>query len=265
MYPSIIIFDNLVINTYSLFFILAWIVGGYFFYSEFRRMGWNLEQMLFVMAGCIFGALIGSYFFNVFFAGFEEVPQRIASFDFGGKSVLGGIAGGFIGVEIAKKRIGYTKSTGDAFAIAIPIGHAVGRIGCLLGGCCFGTVCELPWGIEYPLASQVYLSQLTQGLIVENATAPLPVHPTPIYEIIFNIILFIYLWNKRGSYQVSGSSFRLYLAAYGAFRFFEEFVRGDSAFPTGGILKAPQVLLLIAVIYFGRKYYKNEFPSSKTI
>ena len=181
MYPILYQSESLVIDSYSVFFLLAWIIGGVFFYREFRRMGWALEQMLFIMVGAIVGAVIGSYIFNVFFAGFEEVPARIRAFDFAGKTVLGGIAGGFMGVELAKKKIGYPHSTGDAFAVAIPIGHAIGRIGCLLGGCCFGTPCTLPWGITYPEGSIAHLTQMVTDVIPETATMSLAVHPAPVY------------------------------------------------------------------------------------
>ena len=60
---------------------------GVFFYREFRRIGWELEQMLFIMVGAIVGSVIGSYILNVFFAGFEEVPARICAFNFAGKKV----------------------------------------------------------------------------------------------------------------------------------------------------------------------------------
>ena len=227
-------------------------------------MDWELEQMLFVMIGAIIGAVIGSYFFNVFFAGFEEVPHRIRAFDFAGNTVLGGIAGGFIGVELVKKQIGYPHSTGDAFALAIPIGHAIGRIGCLLGGCCFGTPCDLPWGIIYPEGSIAHLTQVMQGMIAETSSQSLAVHPTPVYEILFNLILFWYLFSKRDFYKIRGSSFRLYLFAYATFRFLEEFFRGDSPFPESGFLKAPQLLLLMAAVYFGWRFYQNELKTSQS-
>jgi len=117
----------------------------------------------------------------------------------------------------------------------------------------------LPWAITYPEGSMAHLTQMVTGVIPETAITSLAVHPAPVYEIIFNLALFGYLWQKRGTYKVRGSSFRLYLAAYGLFRFFEEFVRGDSPFPADGFLKAPQWLLLIAVAYFGWRYYQNEF------
>mgnify|MGYP002725501286 FL=1 len=263
MYPILYRSDSIIIDSYSVFFLLAWIVGGVVFYREFRRMDWELEEMLFVMAGCIIGAVFGSYLFNVFFAGWEDIPQQVRMFDFAGKTVLGGIAGGFIGVEITKKKIGYPHSTGDAFALAIPLAHAIGRVGCYLGGCCFGTECSLPWAVIYPEGSVAHLTQLTLGMIPETSTSSLPVHPAPIYEIIFNLGLFAYFWMKRDSFKVRGSMFRLYLVLYGGFRLLEEFVRGDSPIPDAGFMKPVQWLLLIAVLYFARVFYNNELKPAK--
>jgi len=69
MHPILYQSDTLIIDSYSVFFLLAWMVGGVVFYREFRRMGWELEQMLFVMVGAIVGAVIGSYIFNEIYLG----------------------------------------------------------------------------------------------------------------------------------------------------------------------------------------------------
>ena len=262
MHPILFEAGSVSVDSYSFFFTLAWIVGGVVYYREFRRLGWALEEMLMVMGGCIIGAVFGSYLFNAFFLGWEEVPKIISAFEFGGKTVLGAIAGGFLGVEIAKKKIGYPHSTGDAFALAIPLGHAIGRVGCLLGGCCYGTVCDLPWAISYPEGSLLHVIHVSDGLIPETAIASLAVHPTPVYEIIFNLGLFAFFYTKRGTYKVRGSMFRLYLAAYGLFRLLEEFIRGDSL-PAETVIFTPvQILLLVAVIYFGRQFYNNELKNN---
>jgi len=258
MHPIFYQSDTIVIDSYSVFFILAWVVGGVVFYREFRRMNWELEQMLFIMAGCVFGAIIGSYIFNFIFITGEDTYEKIRLLDFTRKTVIGGITGGFIGVELTKKKIGYPHSTGDAFALAIPLGHAIGRIGCFMGGCCFGTECNLPWAVTYPEGSVVHLTQLIHGMVPETATASVPVHPTQIYEIIFNLGLFTFFWIKRDSFKVSGSMFRLYLCMYGGFRLVEEFIRGDSIVPEAGIIKPVQWLLIPVVLYFGWIFYKNE-------
>ena len=56
--------------------------------------------------------------------------------------MLGALLGGYAGVEIAKKAIGYSAPTGDWFAIVAPVGIALGRVGCLRHGCCTGVVCS---------------------------------------------------------------------------------------------------------------------------
>ena len=100
MHPILFETESIVVDSYSFFFTLAWIVGAVVYYREFRRLGWALEEMLMVMGGCIIGAVFGSYLFNAIFLGWEEVPKIISTFEFGGKTVLGGIAGGFLGTAL---------------------------------------------------------------------------------------------------------------------------------------------------------------------
>ena len=71
---------------------LGWAVGGVVFYREFRRRGWPLETMLFVMFGCAVGATVGSLVCSVLFFDWPEVWRRIEAREFVGRTVLGGIA-----------------------------------------------------------------------------------------------------------------------------------------------------------------------------
>ena len=64
-----------------------------------------------------------------------------------GKTVLGGIAGGYLSIFLVKKRLGIVRPTGDLFAVAVCAGEAVGRWGCFFGGCCFGKVSDIPWHV----------------------------------------------------------------------------------------------------------------------
>ena len=66
----------------------------------------------------------------------------------------------------------------------------------------------------------------------------------------------------RGTYKVRGSMFRLYLATYGSFRLLEEFIRGDSPPAETAIFTPVQILLLVAVVYFGRQFYNNELKNN---
>lgn len=93
---------------------------------------------------------------------FLFVPSQAAGSFAAGRTIVGGVLGGWIAVEIAKKKLGITQSTGPLWALALPAGETVGRIGCWFHGCCHGRVCDLPWAIEQHGAlrhpTQIYLS-----------------------------------------------------------------------------------------------------------
>ncbi len=246
------------VGSYAFFFWLGWIVGGVVFYREVKRLGWPLEKLLFAMVGCVLGAMAGAYVGGALFFDWREVFSRLVSVDLVGKSVVGGIVGGFVGVEIAKKLVDYPYKTGDAFAVAIPLGHAIGRVGCLLGGCCFGTETRLPWAVRYPPGSPAYELEVRLGQIPAHHPTSLSLHPAPLYELAFDLCLFALLLSMRDRLRVRGNLFRLYLFSYATFRFLLEFVRGDSPFPAIGGPKPVQVLLAIAIARYGWLLWTQE-------
>jgi len=73
-----------------------------------------------------------------------ERPGSLAAFATG-KSITGGLLGGYAGVEIAKRFVGYRNATGDLFCACCAAGIMLGRVGCILRGCCLGSVCEPAW------------------------------------------------------------------------------------------------------------------------
>ena len=123
-----------------------------------------------------------------------------------GKSVLGALLGGYAGVEIAKKAIGYSAPTGDWFAIVAPVGIALGRVGCLLHGCCTGVACQPAWWT------------LRDAAGVDRWPA-VPV------ELGFNIAAIGIFAALRRTGKLRGQHFHVYLIAYGLFRFAHEFLR----------------------------------------
>ncbi len=103
--------------------------------------------------------------------------------------------------------------------VAAPLGHAIGRLGCLLAGCCYGSACTLPWAITYtdPLAHQ--LSGTPLGV---------PLHPAPLYEALAELLNFavcLALWRREPPPWTIPA---VWLALYGAERFALEFLRGDA-------------------------------------
>jgi len=77
----------------------------------------------------------------------------------------------------AISRCGLLDAVGPPAGIAI----ALGRLGCLAEGCCFGTPCEWAWCIRSPQASPAWWSQVALGRIADHAAEALPVHPYPVY------------------------------------------------------------------------------------
>ena len=263
MYPLLFHNEYIIIDSYSILFFLAWTIAGLLFYYFIKQKKLNVVTMLTILCGCALGALFGSFVFNIILFGQEEFLSKLYNLDFNGMSVVGGISGGFIGVEVAKKMIGYKNYTGDLFVIPILIGHTIGRLGCLLGGCCFGIQCHLPWSITYPINSPAYFHQLEHGIINLSSLSTIAVHPTPVYEMIFNLCLLAIFWMNKSWFKISGALFRGYIVAYCLFRFFMEFLRADTGFAILLGLKPIQINLLIAVLYFSWWLWKNNRSQSK--
>lgn len=152
-----------------------------------------------VAAGCIFGAAFGNK--AVFWI---EMPHLLAQYWntptvwLGGQSMVGGLLGGLIGVEIAKKMAGVQRSTGDAFVFPILLGLIIGRIGCFLAGLAdgtFGNPSDLPWAIDFG-----------DGI---------PRHPTQLYEILFAGGLWFILQRLQPQLaERPGLLFKVLLVAY---------------------------------------------------
>src|SRR5438128_6696554 len=108
----------------STFYALGYLTGLAAFAAMAARRKLLTAGMMQIMAAGLVGGLISA-----------NLVQWLAAGN-AGKTVLGGIAGGYISVELYKRRLGIRRPTGDLFAVAICAGEAVGRFGCLFGGCC---------------------------------------------------------------------------------------------------------------------------------
>jgi prolipoprotein diacylglyceryltransferase len=187
-------------------------------YAAFRwlrtRQGDVLEepQRWTVLASAAVGALIGSRILGLA----EQWPAVVTAwrsshivaliFSPGGKTIVGGLLGGWIGVEIAKKASRIRRRTGDLFALPLCVGVAVGRVGCLLAGLAddtYGKPTTLPWAVN-----------LGDGV---------GRHPVQIYEILFLIALGWVVSTKAK--WPNGARFRIFLAGYLAWRIAIDFLK----------------------------------------
>ena len=106
--------------------------------------------------------------------------------------------------------------TADAFAPGIALGHAIGRLGCLAAGCCWGVECHLPWAVTFtnPVANQLV-----------GVPLRVPLHPTQLYESLAEFLIFgILIW-RFGKTHRNGAMISLYLVLYSGARFGVEFFR----------------------------------------
>ncbi len=148
----------------------------------------------------------------------------------------------------------------DALAVAAGAGIAVARIGCLLHGCCFGTVCQLPWCVQYARATGVFNHQVDQGWLAPDAAASLPVHPLQLYFAgVALAITGLLLWlAPRRRYD--GQLALVFLISFSGSSAALEFLR-DQAFLQVGAGRIPPLLwvssamtLVSAVLLLGISY-----------
>jgi phosphatidylglycerol---prolipoprotein diacylglyceryl transferase len=127
-----------------------------------------------------------------------------------GKTIMCGLVGGYFGVELAKWTLDIRIKTGDTFAVPVAVGVAIGRLACFIGGCCYGTPTDLPWGVSFSRAGD----SLTR-------------HPTQLYEAAFHLSLasLLFTLQQRGLFR--GQLVKLYILAYLAYRFLTEFIRPE--------------------------------------
>jgi phosphatidylglycerol:prolipoprotein diacylglycerol transferase len=199
---------------------------------EGRRLGYvDRPGYRFVGLWCVAGAIVGARLGMLFYVEPQSTDGLRAAFyevGFDGKTVLGALTGGYIFGEIGKRVVGVRFSTGDALAVALPVGQALGRIGCFIAGCCFGTPTSLPWAV------------------VQHGVAR---HPVQLYEAAGCVVLASVLFAIRRTPRPPGPLFRLYLVGYAAIRFCTEFVRGEPQLAIGPVSWAQMYCLAMGIAF----------------
>ena len=255
MHPVLGQIGPVTILTHDVFTILALIVGLAIYYRELARRGWLDAPIVWISLVAIVGGAIGARTITAwehleYYTALEGVPLAYA-IEHSGKSIIGALAGGYLAIVLAKRWFGYTRSTGDCFVLAIPVATAIGRVGCFLSELPLGTPTSLPWGIAVsPEAAAAFAS-------CPGCTAPM--HPSMLYEILFNLVAVVVIVRYRDRVPVQGDALKLYLLAAGVFRFLVEFVRGNEPQALG--LSGPQWVLIplvaLLVIHFVRQWRRG--------
>ena len=242
MYPKLLELGPINIYTYGVLLASAYLVGLWYATARARARGLNPDRVMDLGIAIIISALVGAKLLLVVvkFDHFLENPSEIWTVVRSGGVFYGGLILS-VGVAfwfIRRHRLPIW-STCDAFAPGIALGQAVGRLGCLMAGCCYGRPTDLPWGITF-----------TNPLAAANVGTPLAlsVHPTQLYESgAALLILGVLLLAERRSEGFAGRTFWTYLLLYPAARFVIEFYRGDPRGTVFGVLSTSQFVSLLLI------------------
>jgi len=258
VHPIALKLGPLTIHWYGVMVALAFLAGLWTASRRALREGIAAEKIIDLGPWLILGAILGAralYVITFWREQFAGKPlYEMFMVQHGGLVYYGGLVGATLAgiLYIRAKQLPLWK-VADALAPSIALGYAFGRIGCLMNGCCYGRVCDLPWAIHFPPHSFAFDDQVSRGQLAADASASLPIHPTEIYDMLLSLGLYSALaWLYRRK-KFNGQVFGLYLVSYAVLRSFVEMFRGD--YPDyqrylGGWL-TPAQLVSIAILAAG--------------
>ena len=205
------------LGTYGLMMAVAIMVGSLMATRAGHRAGLDLGSSIAALGFTVGGALVGA---GLLFVAVEAVRtgDLLTAFRNGGGLVFyGAPMGGAVALWLSARKLELNPIVLlDAGIAGVPAAHAMGRIGCFMGGCCFGTPWEGPWAVRYthPIAPASFPAVLR--------------HPVPLYEsgLLLALALALTLWRPRK--LGSGLRVSIYLASYGCIRIVTELFRGDA-------------------------------------
>lgn len=169
------------------------------------RLPLTSQQRWGIAIGAFCGGMLGAKL--PFALADPQGPVCLQAWIADGKTIMFGLVGGYLGVEVAKALLDIRVKTGDSFAIPVAVSIAIGRLGCFVGGCCYGQPTDLPWGLV--------------------DAAGVRRHPTQVYEFLFHLIAAGVMWGLERRGLFPRQRLKLYIGGYCVFRFLTEFLRPE--------------------------------------
>lgn len=245
----------------SAFFLMSWLGKRHGYSSEFLS-NFVLVLMLSAFVGARF-----AYVCEHWTAQFKDNPLDIFNIVQGGIMYYGGLFGAWLGGSIylyLKKRP--IIDVLDLTVTVLPLGHAWGRVGCFMNGCCFGKVTDCAIGVRFPYHSNVWWAQYQEGLITKIDKLTLPVMPSQLIEAALNLIIcLILVITYRSKSRRIGMQIGLYGIMYSMVRFFTETLRSDERMSVGvfSISQAISIgIMLFGISMFAYSLIRNKKANS---
>ncbi len=246
MHPVLFSIKGITIYTYGLFVSVGFLVGFILFLMEVKRRGFVVDTGIDLAFWVLLSAVVFSRLAYVLvnFSYFSKYPLRIFMIWEGGLVWYGAFIGALISAVIyfkAKKLEGWLWA--DMCAPSVALGQALGRIGCLMAGCCYGKPTDLPWGIVFERS--------------DIAPLGISLHPTQVYHMIFNFLIFVFLFYRRKKVKFRGELILSYVLLYAGARSIVEVFRGDPrGYCFGDMISTSGFISIIAVAVSIVLYYK---------
>ncbi|HEX6211326.1 MAG TPA: prolipoprotein diacylglyceryl transferase [Methylomirabilota bacterium] len=241
MFPELLTIGPVTVYTYGVMLAAAYLLGLWLAMSRARQRGLDPNRTLDLGIAIIVSALVGAklLLLIVDFEHFRSPAELLTLIRAGGVFYGGLLAAVGVAFWYMRRHRMPLWTTTDVFAPGIALGHAVGRLGCLAAGCCFGRPADLPWAITF-----------ANPAAAANVGTPLgvPLHPTQIYESLAEAgILVLLLATERRGRPFPGRTFWSYLLLYGVTRFVIEFFRGDERGMVFEVLSTSQFISVLLV------------------
>lgn len=217
MHPILINFFGFDLYTYGLFVAIGFMAAVYVSQKIAEPRGIKKETITDIFFIIMISALLGArgLYVIISFDSYKDNLLDIFKIWNGGLVFFGGfiaaVAATLIYFRFRKMDIW---KTADILSPGLALGHALGRIGCLFAGCCYGKACELPIAITFTHPQSL-------------APLNIALHPTQIYMAFANFALFVVLMGVTKIKRFNGMVFLTYIMLYSAIRFIIEFFRGD--------------------------------------
>jgi phosphatidylglycerol---prolipoprotein diacylglyceryl transferase len=241
----------LLLPTYKMWITAALLLPCWWIVRRLTRQGWAEADALRPLVWAVLAAFLGArVLFDLEHLAFSSfsIVQLLDIWN-GGYSLCGGalFASGAAWLSLFRMSAPM-HDFADAGAPAMGLGLALSRIGCLMEGCDFGRVAELPWSLRFPKGTPAFMQHESLDLLPPESAFSLPVHPLQLYEALLGLLLMLFAlyWTPRRSFH--GQVYLLVVLFYCIARFGLDFLRDPWMSAAWGRLLTSQVLALVGIV-----------------